>query len=1058
MAKSPIVKPTHKAIKQYYQALQSYSDQGVSHEGATETAFSRLLADVAHMHHCSLIPKLKYRVGSKNIYPDGTIKDALFATRRGFWEAKDTSDDLDKEISKKIEKGYPLVNTIFEDTRRAVLFQGGQEHYRFDLTNKQQLADLFNEFFAYSEPEIENFHQAVEEFKTRVPDLAKGLLEKLTEAHKGNKKFQAAFESFFTICQQTLNPNISRAAVDEMLVQHLLTERLIRKIFDNPEFIHRNVIAAEIEKVIDALVSLSFNRDQFLKSLDKFYRAIEDAAKTMPEFNDKQHFLNTVYEQFFQGYSVKVADTHGIVYTPQEIVDFMCASVEEVLKTEFNLTLGSKGVNILDPCTGTGNFIVNLINRVPKKDLPRVYKEQLFANEVMLLPYYIAALNIEHAYWEKTGQYDAFEGLCYVDTLELTEADVTQPLFEYMNEENTARVARQKTTPITVVIGNPPYNIGQLSENDNNKNRAYDVIDNRVKETYARDSNATLKMQLYDPYVKFFRWAIDRLGNRDGIVCFVTNNSFVDQTPFDGMRKHLLQDFSRIYHLDLHGNVRKNPKLSGTTHNVFGIQVGVGVTVAIRNRAHNKSQLFYHRVPESWRKEEKLAWLAQSQDCVRCRELVEISLGSSTSWVASKHAGEFESFCALNAKAPATGFDHDGIFQVAFPGVETNRDDIVHDFDRSILESRIEELAENYNIEVDRFKRKVKDQHLDDFLDYSKVRWSSTLKIHMQRGTYAAFDKGRIRDCLYRPFCKKSLYYDDVLVERPGMFRKVFPIAQTEFENQVIQCTNHIQIPFAVHIARWICNRAVCGRAGTCVPFFVYDEDGGRRRENITDRALQQFRTHYGDDTIGKWEIFHYVYGILHHPRYRTRFADNLKRELPRIPLAPPVAGGDVRAGSVSDDGGVAEAGESSLTLPARKSSGFWAFAAAGKALAKLHLDYETLEPYSLKWVETEGVPLSYKVEDKMRLSKDKTALRVNPSLTLAGIPPETFNYRLGNRSALDWVIDQYQISEDKRSGTRSDPNRAEDEEYIVRLVGQVVRVSVETIKIVAELPAEFTQ
>ncbi len=283
----------------------------------------------------------------------------------------------------------------------------------------------------------------MDEFQSRVPELAQGLVKILTAAHKENKKFQAAFDGFFTVCQQTLNPNISRAAVDEMLVQHLLTERLIRKIFDNPDFTRRNVIAAEIEKVIDALVSRSFNRDEFLKSLDRFYRAIEDAANALEDFSEKQHFLNTVYERFFQGYSVKVADTHGIVYTPQAIVDFMCASVAEVLEKEFGLSLGSPGVNILDPCTGTGNFIVNFMHRIPKKDLPRMYQEQLFANEVMLLPYYIAVLNIEHAYFELTGQYEPFEGMCFVDTLDLAEEKGT---FSFMTEANTARVERQNRT------------------------------------------------------------------------------------------------------------------------------------------------------------------------------------------------------------------------------------------------------------------------------------------------------------------------------------------------------------------------------------------------------------------------------------------------------------------------------------------------------------------------------------------------------------------------------------------------------------------------------------
>jgi predicted helicase len=322
---------------------------------------------------------------------------------RGHWEAKDTSDVLEAEVRKKIQKGDPLGNIIFEDTRAAILYQNKNEVMRIDLRDREQLARLLEAFFQYTEPQFERFETAVAEFKERVPDIATHLKEKIVEAHATNRKFQAAYAAFLEVCRTSLNPNIARDAVDDMLVQHLLTERLIREVFDNPEFTRRNVIAAEIEKVIDALTSQAFDRNVFLKSLDRFYVAIENAARTMPEWSDKQHFLNTVYERFFQGYSVKLADTMGIVYTPQPIVDFMCASVAEVLREEFGKSLGDDGVTILDPCTGTGNFIVNLIKRVPKKDLKRVYREQLFANEIMLLPYYIAALNIEHAYYEQAG-------------------------------------------------------------------------------------------------------------------------------------------------------------------------------------------------------------------------------------------------------------------------------------------------------------------------------------------------------------------------------------------------------------------------------------------------------------------------------------------------------------------------------------------------------------------------------------------------------------------------------------------------------------------------------
>ena len=342
-----------------------------------------------------------------------------------------------------------------------------------------------------------------------------------------------------------MDQRISESQIDEMLVQHLLTERLFRTVFDNQDFTRRNVIASEIENVIDALTSRAFNRAEFLKSLDRFYKAIEDTARGLADFSEKQHFLNVVYERFFQGFSVKQADTIGIVYTPQEIVDFMCASVDEVLQRELGKSLSTPGVKILDPCVGTGNFIVNILRRIDRSELKRKYTQGLFCNETMLLPYYIASLNIEHEYFKLTGECEPFEGIRFADTLDLAESGL-------FGEGNAAPVAGGKEAEITVIIGNPPYNVGQRNENDNNKNRRYEVIDKRIRDTYARDSKATLKTQLYDAYVRFFRWATDRLQGLDGIVCFVSNNSFVDQIAFDGMRKHLMQDFTRIYHLDLH--------------------------------------------------------------------------------------------------------------------------------------------------------------------------------------------------------------------------------------------------------------------------------------------------------------------------------------------------------------------------------------------------------------------------------------------------------------------------------------------------------------------------
>jgi len=1021
------IKVNHKAIAAYYETLKAYAGQVVTHETAVRSAFQNLLAETGKLHKWTLIPELTMKVKGKPIRPDGTMRDGLWFFPRGFWEAKDTDDKLDAEIKKKISNGYPTTNIIFEDTQVGVLYQNGKEVFRVKLDQPQELADLLNLFFNHTERDFEGFEEAVGDFKDRIPQLAGGFLDKITEAHKKNESFEAAFDSLLEVCQASLNPNISRAAVDEMLVQHLMTERLFERVFQNQDFVRRNVIAAEIEKVILALVIKSFNRHDFLKSLDPFYKAIEDTARTIEDFSEKQHFLNTVYERFFQGFSVKLADTHGIVYTPQAIADFMGASIVEILKTAFGLTLGSPGVFLLDPCTGTGNFAVNMMRRVAKKDLPRFYREQLFANEVMLLPYYVAAQNIEHEYFDITGEYVPFEGLCFVDTLELTEAD--DGTLDFMTAANTSRVNRQRKAPITIVVGNPPYNVGQVNENDNNKNRKYEVIDRRVRDTYARDSTASSVSKVSDPYVKFFRWATDRLEGRDGIVCYVTNNGFVHKNAFDGMRKHLLQDFTRIYHLDLHGNVRENSKLSGTTHNVFGIQVGVGITVAVRSAKHKDRRIYYYRVPEGWKKEQKLAWLTERKSIAGV-EWEQLKADDRNTWLVPQNAAAFGSQIPLGSKETknSNAGGNGSLFSLYSLGVTTNRDEIVYSFQRGELEVRVPEVVEDYNAEVDRYRRAVVDAggsrpNVDDFVRYDRVKWSEALKLNLQRQKYAKYETHKVRSCTYRPFCRRFLYYDRVLNEKVRLFPVIFPDAKASLDNRVMAVTGPgSEKPFMVIMTDLLVDLHVvgAGAGAQCFPFYVYDEDGTNRRENLTDWALSQFRDHYGDDTITKMDIFHYVYGVLHQPSYREKFAADLKRELPRIPFM----------------------------------ADFRAFSAAGEKLADLHLNYESIEPWPMTWLDAEGVPLSYRVE-KMKLNKDGTALFINDTLTLGDIPPESFQYRLGNRSALEWVIDQYQISTDRRSGIVTDPNRVDDPEYIVRLVERVVRVSVETVEIVAGLPHE---
>ncbi len=1014
-----------RAIDHYYQELAAYHEKKVTHESAVRSAFQNLLATFAQSANWVLIPEQTLANGKR---PDGTLRDS-FNLPRGYWEAKDTRDDLSTEIRKKITAGYPISNTIFEDTRRAVLYQNNKPAYEADLTDSKALTSILDSFFHYAAPDIATFEHAVDDFKESIPDLAQGLMQRIQEEHEKNRAFATVFTSFLELCRTSLDPHMSRETVDEMLVQHLLTERLFRTIFNNSDFTRRNAIAVEIEKVIQALTSRSFNRHEFLKSLDRFYLAIENAARNLDDWSEKQHFLNTVYERFFQGFSVKQADTHGIVYTPQEIVNFMCNSVEEVLKSEFNTSIAEPGVQILDPCTGTGSFIVNLVrNHIPRARLKYKYEHDLFCNEIMLLPYYIASLNIEHEFYDKMGEYLPFEGICFADTLELAKG---QQMSMFV-EENTERVQREKDAQIMVVIGNPPYNVGQRSENDNNKNRRYKIIDERVRETYAKDSKASNKNALGDVYVKFFRWAVDRLQGRDGVVCFVSNNSFVEQIAFDGMRKHLLEDFTQVYHVDLHGNVRVNPKLSGTAHNVFGIQLGVGITIAIRSSQHQVRQVFYHRVPEFWRKTEKLAFLRKMRS-LKSIEWETLQPDKDFTWITEGMHPDFRSYLPFGTKETKSKrvAEPTTIFLNYGGGVKTNRDEWVYDFRKSKLESKIKRFIGTYNSEFDRWRRRGSDgTTIDNFVMYddTKIKWSGTLKSYLERSQSLGFSQDKIRQALYRPFCKQWLYFERGLVERVYQFPQIFPLPHAEVENTTI-CVTGIGADHQTFLAANSIVDTKCGINGNsatqCFPYYTYVEDGSNRCENITDWARAQFQTKYGSG-VTKWDIFHYVYALLHHPQYRERYAENLKHDLPHIPLL-------------------------------HNTEAFQTCAHVGKQLMELHLKYEQAKEYPLQWMENQEMPFSWRVE-KMRLTPDRCALVVNESLTLSGIPQECFAYRLGNRSALEWVIDQYQVSQEKRSGIVSDPNTPEDEEYIVRLVGKVITVSVETVRLVNELAQAVIQ
>ena len=553
-------------------------------------------------------------------------------------------------------------------------------------------------------------------------------------------------------------------------------------------------------------------------------------------------------------------------------------------------------------------------------------------------------------------------------------------------------------------------------------------MDARITETYVADSKATLKNALYDPYVKAFSWASERIGN-EGIVAFVTNNGFLDGIAFDGMRKHLAQDFTKIYHIDLKGNARtsgeRRRKEGG---NVFDdqIRVGVGISFFIKKAdvtSGTETEVWIYSVDDYLKAREKQQLLIDFNDCTDV-PMKKMSIDAKYTWLTEGLHTEFDTFIPIGTKEAKVQKDvaSDVIFKTYCRGVTTNRDAWVYNFSRNILSENVQRTIEYYRLQALRWEhRENRQAKIVDFVesDLTKIKWDRELRQHLQRGRTAEYTKDKVRTAFYRPFTKSNLFFDRVLNNCVYLFPSILPVPSTELENRII-CVSGIgsKKPFHALVTDMIPSLDLLEKT-QCFPFYTYDEDGTDRRENITDWALAEFRTHYADDTITKWDIFHYNYGLLHHPAYREKYEMNLKRDLPHIPFA----------------------------------EDFWGFANAGAALADLHVNYESQSEYDkLNPVETPGMQVNLAVE-RMKFSKDKTQLKYNEFLTLEGIPPEVFDYRLGNRSALEWIVDQYRVKTDKRSGIVNDPNRENEPRYILELIARVITVSLKTVEIVNGLP-----
>ena len=1032
------LKPAHKPIRDYYETLEQYDQHNITHEGAVSTPFAQLLATCAKKVGVTLEPQHAMRSPEGNrIVIDGAIIDGEYKLPLAYWEAKDMDDDLPKAIHEKRDKGYPFDNIVFQNPERVILFQNEEIALDTDITDPTNLVEVLQRLFSYSGATFKDWYEAVDKFSDRIPALADRLKELVEQEHKTNKAFKKAFDGFYQTCRASINPDLSESAVEEMLIQHILTERIFLKVFGRSDFTSRNIIAIEIEKVSKTLMQHSVSRDDFLKPLNPFYTAIEDAATYCKDFSEKQHFLNTVYERFFQGFSVKVADTHGIVYTPQPIVDFMVHSVEHILNTKFNRSMSNTGVHIIDPFVGTGNFIVRLMQDIQKMALENKYQHELHCNEILLLPYYIANLNIEQEFWHHTKKYLPFEGIAFADTFELFD----QPQEELFTEENTKRVEQQKAKDMFVVIGNPPYNAGQQNENDNNKNRKYPKMDKQIKDTYVADSIAQLPNKLYDPFVRAFRWASERIGD-SGIVAFVTNNNFISDWTFDGMRKHLAKEFNTLYLLNLGGNMRKGQADS----NVFGITVGVSIAILVRTgEPVDSPHIFYNDETELLSKAQTFHFL-KTHNNVGNISREKIRPDEKHTWLTEGLHDDFDTLIPMGIKEAkkekGTAETTEGVIFKNFSlGVSTNRDVWVYSFNQDSLHNNVQRMLETYTAEVDRWRHQVAEwkrgnapePKIDDFVvpDDTQIKWSSSLKDKLKSGKATHFSPEKVREALYRPFTKLPLYFDPrMMTDRASVFPSIFPTPQTEMENQVI-CVAGIgdRKGFGCLIANRISSLDLAFEKIRCFPFYTYDEDGTNRLENITDWALAAFQNRYEDYSITKWDIFYYNYGILHHPDYRKKYQEDLKRSLPRFHFV--------------DD--------------------FWKFAEAGKQLANLHINYDSVQKYDkLTLKETPNRSLDWRVEE-MKFQKDKTEICYNDFLMIEDIPVETHDYKLGDKSALEWIVDQYSVTEDydeeKDSGSRivNDPNREAEPQYIVDLIARVITVSLETVEIIKSLPELYS-
>lgn len=858
------------------------------------------------------------------------------------------------------------------------------------------------------------------------------------------------FNAFLAEIQDDLNPEISKEQAIEMLAQHLITKPVFDALFKDRSFAAENPISQAMEKVLEQLHEHNLAKES--ESLERFYHSVQNRASDIRTSNGRQQLILDLYDKFFKSAFPLLTQKLGIVYTPVEVVDFILHSVNDVLKEEFGKTLGTEGVNIVDPFTGTGTFITRLLQSglISKEELAHKFRSEIHANEIVLLAYYIAAVNIESVYQDiaKNDSYEPFNGIVLTDTFQLYEQD--HDMIANLLPDNSNRRTAQKELNINVVIGNPPYSAKQKSANDDAANVPYVNLDSSIENTYAKYGNSNNKNALYDSYIRAFRWASDRIGD-EGVIGFVTGAGWIDGRAMDGMRKCLADEFTKIYIFHLRGNQRTQGETSlKEGGKIFGggSRSPIAVTILVKNPASNeKGQIYFYDIGDYHDRKQKLSIIEnlESIDGIKAKaDFKQIEPDKEYDWVNQGDRAYYDFISIGNKKDKISK----SIFSLYTNGIATNRDAWVYAYSYQTLINNMQRCIATYNNEIAK-KCLFKDANKDPKI----IKWSSSLESYFKRKIKCEFDTNNITLALYRPFTKTNLYSDNIFIHRRSLTDFIFP--KCARDNLVISTSGVGASDFSCLISNCIADLNSLGAGAQGFPLKTYEktsdagelfqqasvEDEYVERDGISDEGLAHFQSAYSGKSFTKEDLFYYIYGLLHSEDYRERFKNNLTKELARIPAV-------------------------------KKFNDFMAFSKAGRDLAELHLNYETVEPFpvdinggSLDLSLTMGQqsPEQFYRVTKMKFggkrpNEDKTTVIYNHNITMSNIPMEAYDYFVNGKPALGWVMDRQQVTKDKASGIVNDCNdyaneTVGDPEYPLKLFQRVITVSLETMKIVRALP-----